>query len=127
MKRTTWVTIERAEYGSIARIGVAQGGLGLADSGSPATYDVTIRDREGLHARPVMRFVELAMRYQSQIQVRNVTLRGERVDGKSAMQMMLLEATSGSVLRIEAVGDDAGEAVAALGKLIEAGFENKSA
>jgi len=99
----------------------------LSDGANAATYDVTVRDREGLHARPVMRFVELAMRFRSTIQVRNVTLRGETVDGKSAMQMMLLEATSGSVLRIEAAGDDAAEAAVALGKLIEAGFENKTA
>lgn len=99
----------------------------MPDGTNEASYDVTVKDREGLHARPVMRFVELAMRFRSAIQVRNVTLRGETVDGKSAMQMMLLEATSGSVLRIEAVGDDAGDAAAALGKLIEAGFENKGA
>jgi len=69
-----------------------------------------------------MRFVDLATKYRSKITVCNVTRGGERVDGKSAMQMMLLEATQGCVLRIDAAGDDAEEAVKALAALVEAGF-----
>jgi len=82
-----------------------------------------VRDRDGLHARPVMRFVDTASRFQSRIWVSNTSLHGQKVDGKSAMQMMLLEATRGSVLRIEADGPDAGEAVTALAELVERGFE----
>lgn len=81
-----------------------------------------IGNTEGLHARPVMRFIDVASRFQSKVSVMNVTRRGEKVDGKSAMQMMLLEATQGCVLRIEACGADAAAAVAALGTLVESGF-----
>ena len=52
----------------------------------------------------------------------NVTRSGEKVDGKSAMQMMLLEATQGCVLRIEASGTDAAAMVEALAALVESGF-----
>ena len=52
----------------------------------------------------------------------NVTRRGEKVDGKSAMQMMLMEATQGCVLRIEADGSDAAATVEALAALVESGF-----
>jgi len=69
-----------------------------------------------------MRFVDAASKFKSEVWVCNVSRRGERVDGKSAMQMMLLEATSGCVLRIEARGPDAGEAVAALGAMIDVDF-----
>ncbi len=89
-----------------------------------ATGEVTVAITEGLHARPVMRFVDMAATFQSNVTICNVTLRGEELDGKSAMQMMLLEATQGCVLRISARGADATEAVAALTALIESGLHS---
>jgi len=74
-----------------------------------------------MHARPVMRFVDLASKYQSRITVANISRRAERLDGKSAMQLMLLEATQGNTLRIEAEGADAMQAAEALAAFIEAG------
>ena len=82
--------------------------------------DVVIRNRQGLHARPVMQFVDIANEYEATISVR----KGEQtVDGKSPMEMMLLEATQGTPLRLEAQGRDAGEAIEALRELIERGFD----
>ena len=95
----------------------------MADVPREAVREATIRNREGLHARPVMRFVDVASKFRSAIAVTNVSKRCETVDGKSAMHMMLLEATQGSVLRIEARGDDAEAAVEALAKLVESGFD----
>lgn len=69
-----------------------------------------------------MRFVDVASTFSASIQVANVSGRNERVDGKSAMEMMLLEAVQGSVLRIEATGKDAQSAVEALSSLVESGF-----
>jgi len=94
----------------------------LSDAGAQVVRDVKIANTEGLHARPVMRFIDVASRFQSKVSVMNVTRRGERVDGKSAMQMMLLEATQGCVLRIEACGADAAATVEALAALVESGF-----
>lgn len=94
----------------------------LSDQAAEAVGEVTVTIPEGLHARPVMRFVDLASTFQSRITICNVSLRGEELDGKSAMQMMLLEATHGCVLRIAAHGTDAHEAVAALTDLIESGM-----
>lgn len=88
-----------------------------------AIRSVTVRDREGLHARPVMRFVDLAQRFKARVTVRNASLKGEPVDGKSAMQMMLLEATQGSVLEIHTRGVDAESAAQALSDLVEKGFQ----
>ncbi|MEK6675959.1 MAG: HPr family phosphocarrier protein [Planctomycetota bacterium] len=88
-----------------------------------AQHDVAIPNTEGLHARPVMRFVALAAKFHSQIWVTNLTRNAERLDGKSAMQLMLLEATQGCVLRIEAQGADSQAAVTALADLIASGFD----
>ena len=83
--------------------------------------DARVSNREGLHARPVMRFVELASAFDSEITVTNLSKRGEQLDGKSPMQMMLLEATEGSILRIEANGADAQRAVDLLFEFVSSG------
>ncbi len=84
-----------------------------------AEVEVVISNRQGLHARPVMRFVDLAGTFQSSIRVRKGR---DEVDGKSPMEMMLLAATQGTSLRIIAEGDDAQAAVAALAGLISDKF-----
>lgn len=80
---------------------------------------VVIRNRQGLHARPVMQFVDLANRYPCEVQVRKGKL---QVDGKSPMEMMLLEATQGTTLQLVAIGDEAEQAVHALASLVDSGF-----
>ena len=66
-----------------------------------------------------MRFVDLAYQFQSNISVRKGDL---SVDGKSPMEMILLEATQGATLTLMAKGDDAPQAVEALTQLIADGF-----
>jgi len=80
---------------------------------------VTIQNKLGLHARPAMQFVDVANQYQSGIKV----CKGDQtVDGKSIMQMMMLAATAGTVLKIVAEGGDAPKALDALEQLINARF-----
>lgn len=99
----------------------------MANGPAQAIREVKVGLREGLHARPVMRMVDLASKFKATILVSNVSGRGEAVDGKSAMQMMLLEAIQGSTIRIEARGEDAQAAVDALAALIESGFPAEGA
>lgn len=81
--------------------------------------EMVIVNRQGLHARPVMRFVDLASRFRSTVTVR----KGDMcVDGKSPMEMMLLEANQGTALTVTAVGEDAEEAAEALARLVADGF-----
>ena len=98
----------------------------MTDTQSEAVRDVTVLNKEGLHARPVMYFVDLASKYNSKVSVTNISRGEEKVDGKSAMDMMLHEATQGCVLRIEACGEDAREAVDALAALVGTGFNTKT-
>ncbi len=80
---------------------------------------VTIQNKLGLHARPAMQFVDIANQYQSGIKV----CKGDQsVDGKSIMQMMMLAATAGTVLKIVADGNDAPQALDALETLINGRF-----
>jgi phosphocarrier protein len=81
--------------------------------------EVTIVNKYGLHARPAMKFVELANRFASKIEVSNGVL---TVDAKSIMSVMRLAGTQGTVLKLLADGKDAAEALADLRKLVEDGF-----
>ncbi|MBN1492128.1 MAG: HPr family phosphocarrier protein [Phycisphaerae bacterium] len=81
--------------------------------------EATIVNRQGLHARPVMRFVDLASQFESTIRVEKGA---QTVDGKSPMEMILLEATQGTTLTLVAQGNDAEQAIDALAKLIADGF-----
>lgn len=89
---------------------------------SPSTRverEVTVPNKQGLHARPVLRFVDLASKFNSSIRV---CKRDTAVDGKSPMEMMLLEATQGTVLKIVAEGSDCEKAVIELSRLVSDGF-----
>ncbi len=98
----------------------------MSEAAHEARRDAVVVNAQGVHARPVMQFIALASRFRSEIAVRNLSRRSEPLDGKSALQMILLEATRGNVLRIEAVGDDANDAVTALADLVARGFTGDS-
>ncbi len=87
-----------------------------------ASSQVTIINKLGLHARPAMSFVDAASGFKSDIKI---TKDGQVVDGKSIMQLMMLAATAGSELHIEAEGPDAEAAVAALTKLVNSKFDEE--
>ena len=84
--------------------------------------EVVVPNRAGFHARPVMRFVDTAKKYQAEVTVTNLSRGEESLDGKNPMELMLLEATQGSRLRIQTQGCDADKAANELAKLIEASF-----
>ena len=81
--------------------------------------EVTIRNRLGLHARAAARFVHLATRYRSRVQVSHD---GRVMDGKSIMGILLLAAARGTTIAIAADGPDEQDALTALSHLVESGF-----
>lgn len=78
-----------------------------------------IKNKFGLHARPSASFVQTANRYRAEIKVEKD---GQVADGKSIMDLMMLAAAQGTRITIKAQGDDAREALEALGALIEGRF-----
>lgn len=75
-----------------------------------------------MHARPAMMFVETACKHQCNVRIGRVDNPAEKLDGKSIMQVMMLAATQGTGISIEADGEDADAAVKALVELINSGF-----
>jgi phosphocarrier protein HPr len=87
-----------------------------------ASKQVTISNKLGLHARPAMSFVDTANTFTSDIKV---VKDSQVVDGKSIMQLMMLAATQGTKLRIDAQGPDAQRAVDALAELVTGKFDEE--
>ena len=89
---------------------------------SSASKEIIVSNKMGLHARPAMQFVDLANSFQSRVTVKKAGPEPVEADGKSVMEMIVLEATQGTPLRIEAEGEDAEQAVVKLAQLFESGF-----
>jgi phosphocarrier protein HPr len=80
---------------------------------------VTIRNQLGLHARAATRFVQLASKFPCEV---SVTKDGQKVNGKSIMGVLMLVASCGTDIAIEASGSRAEEAGTALVALVESKF-----
>ena len=90
-----------------------------------ASREVVISNLQGLHTRPVMKFVDVASRFTSEIKVHKGGAEPADADGKSVMQMIILAAEAGTPLRIDADGADAEEAVKQLVELVESKFDEE--
>ena len=74
---------------------------------------------KGLHTRPSTELVKCASGFNSQI---HLSYRNYVVNAKSLLGILMLAAEKGSRISIEAVGDDAEEAIIALQKLAQRRF-----
>ena len=83
---------------------------------------VIIRNVKGLHARASAKFVKCAETYDATI---TVTRDGHSVGGTSIMGLMMLAAGPGAELHIAAQGPQGPEALQALVRLVEAGFDEE--
>ena len=75
----------------------------------------------GMHARPAVKLIKLAKRFQSQIAMR-VAGAVDWIDAKSVAKVMAMRAARDSIIEFEARGADARAAVAALVRLIAQDF-----
>ena len=90
--------------------------------GQAFSKELTVLNKQGIHARPAARFVKTANQFISEIFVEKD---GEKINGKSIMGLMMLAAGPGSMIRITARGADAEAAAAALARLVETKFEEE--
>ncbi|MFQ6045069.1 MAG: HPr family phosphocarrier protein [Gemmatimonadales bacterium] len=85
-----------------------------------AQRSVTVRNRNGIHARPASEFVKLAGKFDSEISVGKDEM---WVNGKSIMGVMTLAAEYGSTLVIKAEGVDAEAAAEALAECLSRSWQ----
>lgn len=80
------------------------------------TRTAKVGNPKGLHMRPALLIVQLAAKFQSQIEI---TKDSNKVNASSVLDVMTLAATYGSTLVITARGPDAQAAVDALAQFLE--------
>ena len=78
--------------------------------------EVRIKNRKGLHARASAKFVRCAEQFDADIRV---TREQNSVDGTSIMGLMMLGASIGTTLKLQATGREADVAIVALTALID--------
>jgi phosphocarrier protein HPr len=83
------------------------------------TRIVTVRNPQGLHARPADLLVREASRHNASISLEKD---GYRVDCKSILSLLTLGAECGTEMSLSAEGSDAEQAVAVIAELFESGF-----
>jgi phosphocarrier protein HPr len=92
------------------------------DSGSAANpNEVTLEivNELGLHARAATKFVQLAAKYNADV---DVVKDDQTVNGKSIMGILMLVAAKGTTITIRTRGVQASEALNALADLVRGGF-----
>ena len=87
-----------------------------------AQLEINVEHEAGLHLRPAALFVQTAASFQADVRVRNVSRDTPFKNAKSALEVMMLGVNQGHTIAIEAEGEDADEAVAALRALVESNF-----
>jgi phosphocarrier protein HPr len=81
--------------------------------------EVVIENALGLHARAAARFVQVASRFRSRVQLSH----GARTaDGKSILGLLALVASQGTRLTLNVDGGDENEALKALVDLVQTRF-----
>lgn len=86
---------------------------------SKVIKEIIIRNRKGLHARASAEVVRLAESFKTPL---SIYCQGMCAPANSIMDLLMLGAGQGTLLRIEGNGKDAEHAVAALINLIENEF-----
>lgn len=83
---------------------------------------VTVKNKDGLHARPATLFVKIASKFKCDVKIiKNSTT----VNGKSIMGVMTLAASQGSELTLQINGPDEEKALEALIDLFERKFDEE--
>ena len=85
-----------------------------------ASAEVLVINKLGLHARASAKLTQVASGFKCEVWL---SRNGRRVNAKSIMGVMMLAAGKGASISIEALGDDADVALAALLKLFADKFD----
>lgn len=86
------------------------------------TAEEPLVNKVGLHSRPAATLVRAVRTFTADIRISNATSGAGPVKANSMVGLLSLGASKGDVLRIEADGPDAEQAVAALRDLVKDGF-----
>jgi dihydroxyacetone kinase phosphotransfer subunit len=86
------------------------------------SFETTVINPSGLHARPAATFVKAASRYDADVQITEVGGESPAVSARGLLALMALGIRQGTRVRVTATGPDAREALDELRTLIDEGF-----
>lgn len=84
------------------------------------TRELKITNKRGLHARAAARFVKIAEQFDAEVAVNKD---GETVSGRSILGLMMLAASPGTSIFVNAEGPEADDALDALEALVSNRFD----
>ncbi len=96
----------------------------MSETALPVRAQVEICNNKGLHARASAKFVKLASSFEKAHI--HVIKDDNRVDALSIMGLLMLGAAKGSLIEIEAEGEEAEAAVKALSELVANRFDEEA-
>lgn len=82
---------------------------------------IKLKNRLGMHARPAMLLYELVKKFNSSVILRNN--HNIEAEADSVIAMLMLDSEQGSTIDIEVTGSDEVEALSAIIRLFESGFD----
>lgn len=95
-------------------------------AGSADGIVLTVTNEHGLHARPGVRFVQTASKFDAEIMVKNLTLDKGPSSAKSLTAVTFLGVNQGHQIQISAEGRQKEEALKALENLVKSNFEGEN-
>nr|WP_237488786.1 HPr family phosphocarrier protein [Microbacterium sp. TL13] len=93
-----------------------------AQSGGELSFETTVVNPSGLHARPAATFVKAASRFDADVQIAEIGGETPPVSARSLLALMALGVRQGARVRVTATGAQAAEALEELRTLIDDGF-----
>jgi phosphotransferase system HPr (HPr) family protein len=84
--------------------------------------ETVVPNPQGLHVRPIMQIIDTLSRFDARVKIR---AQDREADARNVLELLMLVATQGTRLKLEADGADAKEALDALAGLIASGFNEK--
>ena len=84
--------------------------------------DVTVTNKQGIHARPAAMFVKVANQFNCDVLVEKD---GDVINGKSIMGLLMLAAGPGTRITVVAQGEGAAEALDALEAVVKRKFDEE--
>jgi phosphotransferase system HPr (HPr) family protein len=86
------------------------------------SFQITVINEVGLHARPAAMFVKKAYQFQSDILIRNLTTDSDWVNAKSILEVLTLGVEQDHDIEVTTEGPDEAQAAKDLEKLIRGDF-----
>ena len=86
------------------------------------SIEIVVNHSVGLHARPAAEFVKTASLFPCDIQVCNLTTKGDPVNAKSILSVLTLGVNQGHSIRVDAQGEEAEQALTSIQELVAKNF-----